>query len=85
MKLDPNNYRTSLDKMKAQLLEHRGRPHFRCVELAVVSGIPVLAVVLYALRPEVLGSISELMVAAVDLQAFYKYDVIEDWTNGQAT
>jgi hypothetical protein len=82
MKLDLNSYRTSLDKMLPQILDHKGRRHDRCAELAAVSGIPVLAMVLYALRPEVLGRSEELEKVALDLQAFYKYDEIKDWKEG---
>lgn len=82
MKLDLNSYRTSLDKMLPQILDHKGRKHDRCSELSAVSGIPVLAMVLYALRPEVLGPSEELEKVALDLKAFYKYDEIKDWKEG---
>ena len=79
MNLNPNQYRSSLDKMRQQLLDHRGLPHRRCVELAAVSGVPALAVVLYANRADVMGPSEELTRAAQGLHKFYKYEIVNQW------
>lgn len=79
MNLDPNHYRVALDGLRSQILDHRGHPHNRCSELSAVSGVPALAVVLYALRPDVVGPCEELQLAAINLHTFYEYDKVEEW------
>lgn len=79
MKLDPNHYRVALDGLRMQILDHRGRPHNRCSELAAVSGVPALAIVLYALRSDVIGPCEELQIAAIELHKFYEYDSVDEW------
>ena len=79
MHLDPNKCRVSMDGMRRELMLHKGQPRYRCAEMSALSGVPVLAVVLYAMRPDMMGPLPELAEAARDLTIEGKYTTVEGW------
>ena len=79
MRLNPNDFRTTLDAIGPELKSTRDTPERRCSEAAVNTHVPLLAVVLYALRPEVLGEVPRLRELAATLTKFYRYSVVVPW------
>ncbi len=76
MKLDPNKYRRPLDAIKDQIK----RDGFeKLADFSVATHIPLLAVVLYAMRAEVLGPSTELSAMAASLVEFYGYTEVKEW------
>lgn len=79
MTLDPNRYRYTLDALLPTFLRDRETPHTCCIHIALASEVPLLAVVLYALRPEVLGEIPDLRRLVPVLTDFYHYTDVSPW------
>jgi hypothetical protein len=79
LKLNPNTYRKALDAVRPRFYEHYGDPHKRCSELSAATDVPVLAVVLYAMRDDVLGPLEDLKQAVVALTKFYGYTEVTEW------
>lgn len=79
MYLNTNLYFSSLEAIKPQLLDHKGDVCRRCTEMSIATHIPLLAVVLYAIKEEVLGPLPELLALKESLIKFYKYTKVEDW------
>jgi len=79
VKLDPNRCRAALDGMRRELMMHKGQPRHRCAEMSALSGVPALAVVLYAMRPDMMGPLPELVEAVPVLTASGNYDNVDQW------
>ncbi|MCC7443164.1 MAG: hypothetical protein IT285_16145 [Bdellovibrionales bacterium] len=80
MKLDPNKYLGTLRTFKDRLLS-ADDPRRTATELAVGSHVPALAVVLYAMRDDVLGQRQDLLNAQASLTQFYGYSEVEPWND----
>lgn len=80
MRLDSNKYRRTLNDVKPILLRTEETPETRCTMLALATEIPLLSVVLYALRSDVLGEDATLRHLATTLITFYRYTEVLDWT-----
>ena len=78
MTLDPNKYikRLALFKDKIKKSTDIG---WDLSDIAQSNQIPVMAVVLYAMRTDVLGPIEELVLSSKVISNFYEYDKIIDW------
>ncbi len=80
MKINPNDYRKTLDALKPKLLEATPKTLHSCiVELAVGSHVPIQAVLAYALRNDVLGPLQALQDLDAKNRAFYRYDCVAPW------
>lgn len=78
MKLDPNHYRRSLDAVKDQLLESKDIMR-TLSEVSCGTHVPLLALVTYAVRPDVLGPLPALLERAERLKSFYHYTDVASW------
>ena len=78
MKLNPNSYRRTLDALKPRILESEDRIKL-IGDMAVYSHVPLLAIVLFCMRAEVMGPTQELTAFQDRLISFYGYTMIKPW------
>lgn len=78
MKINPNKHRRILETLKPEILKAQDL-HNRLSELAVFYHLPLLTLVLYAQRKDVVGPQSELDKMARYLVEFYKYEEPMPW------
>lgn len=77
---NPNPFRRTLDTMKDRMLELPADERSTGLTmLAIASHVPLIAVVGYALRADVLGELPELRRQQTSNLKFYHYDGIEQW------
>lgn len=81
MRLNPNDFRTTLNDVRLELISPRHPPERRCSEISVNTHVPLLAVVLYALRPDVLGEVPRLREMVTTLTKFYRYLDVSPWSD----
>ena len=79
MTLDPNKYRRGLDGLRTQLVHGIGTVEWKVTEASCVYHIPLLAVALYALRPDVLGERADIRAVADRVTKFYNYQDVTPW------
>lgn len=86
MTLDPNKYRKALDGIRSQLLRNdTATPQWRCTEASAAYHIPLLAVALYALRPDVVGENAAIRAMVASQIKFYGYNQVEEWVDKATT
>lgn len=81
MRLDSNKYRVVLDSVRPLIVKPEGEPHMRCTMVALATEVPLLSVVLYALRADVLGELPELRALVGVLIKFYRYTHVLAWSD----
>ena len=83
MILNPNLYKTSLDKQLPTVLRGvaEGGKFDILTILSLGSHIPYAVVAAYALRPDVGGEIPELRKQYDTTVTFFKYDAVVPWSD----
>ena len=80
MTLDPNKYVRRLVLFKDRIMKASDLG-WMLSDIAQSNQIPVMAVVLYAMRDDVLGPTEELTLSSEAIKAFYEYDKVIPWAD----
>ncbi len=80
MRIDPNNCRHTLEALKPRLIASEDTMKY-ISETCVFSHIPLLAMVLFAMRVDVLGPRPEFLVFRDTLISFYDYVDVPKWSD----
>lgn len=79
MKLDPNPFLSTLQKMKKFILNPDKKLSKAITETSVSSNVPIAAVILFVMRDDVHGSTPELREHLDVITKFYGYTEFVAW------
>lgn len=77
--MNPNRYRRTLDAMKPAMMKPGVVLADHLGNLSQVSHVPIVVVMLYANRADVLGPRADLEATIAGLIAYYQYTNIDAW------
>lgn len=77
--MDPNKYLNTLSTIKQRLIKNERDTERFINEFSVNSYVPLVAVMEYAMRPDVLGPLPWLVESNDRLKKFYGYTEIVPW------
>lgn len=84
MKIDPNRYIRGLIVIKKKLQDSKNLDQ-TISEISCGTHIPLIVVIVYAMRPDVIGETKELLARAESVKRFYKYTEIVPWEDTPKT
>ena len=76
---NPNVYRTNLNKMKESLQAPKKPLLDEITDLSINSHVPIVAVLAFALRPDICGPRDDLSNLLHVCIKFYKLEGVEPW------
>jgi len=78
MRINPNAFMVSLRLLRQGLVDAADKRQ-AITAASAASHVPLLAIALYAMRPDVCGAMPDIEDKAEKIRAFYKYDEVDPW------